>query len=157
MKFDDKYKVSNEFADLFSFGNEEEEIEHEAYMIMFRFLSELENLNSGTKPLRKKELAHKLGVSASYITQLFNGTKLINLSTLAKIEREFNVTFEVKARKNETLYSEGDTTVIMIPLQQQEPDGFHVWHRLKPDYEKKWRDPGSEIVAENNPKYMRAI
>jgi len=157
MKFEDKYKVSNEFADLFNFGNEEEEIEHEAYMIMFRFLSELENLNSGSKPLKKKELAQKLGVSSSYITQLFNGTKLINLITLAKIEREFNVIFEVKARMNETLYSEGDTTVIMMPLKQQEPDGFHVWSRLKPDYEKKWSDPEPEIVAENNPKYIRAI
>lgn len=157
MKFEDKYKVSNEFADLYNFTNKEEEIEHEAYMIMFRFLSELENLNSGTKLLKKKELAQKLGVSASYITQLFNGTKLINLITLAKIERELNITFEVKASRNETLYSEGDTTVVMMPFKHEVPVGFHVSYRLKPDYEKKWSDPEPEIVAENNPKYMRAI
>jgi len=157
MKFEDKYKVSNEFAGLFNFGNKEEEIEHEAYMIMFRFLSELENLNSGNKPLKKKELAQRLGVSSSYITQLFNGSKLINLVTLAKIEREFNVTFDVKARKNDTLYSEGDTSVIMMPIKQQEPDVLHVWSRLRPDYEKKWNDQEPDIVADENPKYMRAI
>jgi len=108
MKFKDKYNVSGDFTDLFTFRNQEEEIEHEAYMIMFRFLSELEKISSGEHPLKKKELAEKLGVSPSYITQLFNGRKLINLTTLAKIERAFNITFEIKVNQNEPLCLAGD-------------------------------------------------
>jgi transcriptional regulator with XRE-family HTH domain len=154
MKFKDRYNISEDFADLFTFRNEEEELEHEAYMIMFRFLSELEKLNSDEHPLKKKELAKKLGVSPSYITQLFNGNKLINLSTLARIERFFNITFEIKARQNEVLYSAGDIPFLSFPVKQTEPEGFWVWHNLKnPDYNRIQSRCESDSVAERDPKY----
>jgi transcriptional regulator with XRE-family HTH domain len=154
MKFNDKYNVSEEFADLYSFRNEEEEVGHEAYMIMFRFLSELEKLNSEGRKQKKKELAEKLGVSPSYITQLFNGNKLINLTALAKIERSFNITFEIKARQNEALYSAGDIPFLSFPVKQTEPEGFWVWHNLKyPDYNRIQSGCESDSVAERDPKY----
>ena len=85
MKFNEKYNVAPEFENLFSFKSKKEEIEHEAKMIMFRFFSELEKINS-ENPIKKKELAQTLKTSASYITQLYQGDKLINLLTLAKIQ-----------------------------------------------------------------------
>ena len=157
MKFKDKYNVSEEFADLFSFRNEEEELEHEAYMIMFRFLSELEKLDSEDRPLRKKELAEKLGVSPSYITQLFNGNKLINLITLAKIQRSYNITFEIKARQNESMYSAGDIPFESFPALQYEPSGFWIRHKLKkPDYGAIQGCCESDSVAESNSTYNAA-
>jgi len=154
MKFKDKYNVSEEFADLFVFSNEEEELEHEAYMIMFRFLSELEKLNSEDRPLKKKELAEKLGVSPSYITQLFNGNKLINFNTLAKIERAFNITFEIKTRQNESLYSAGDIPFESFPEKQYEPEGFWIWYKIKnPDYKKIQGCGKPDSVAESDSKY----
>lgn len=154
MKFNDKYNVSEEFADLYSFRNEEEEVEHEAYMIMFRFLSELEKLSSGDHPLKKNELAKKLGVSPSYITQLYNGSKLINLNTLAKIEKAFNISFEIKVSQNESLYSTGNITFESFPSEQYEPEGFWIWHNLKkPDYGNLQTCCKSDSVAENNLKY----
>jgi len=85
-----------ETQDLFSFKSKEEEIEHEARMIMFRFLSEIEKLNG--KPMKRKDLAKALETSPSYITQLFRGDKLINLTMLARIQDVFNITFEIKAK-----------------------------------------------------------
>ena len=135
MKYKDKYTISKEFEDLFTFQDEKEELDHEAHMIMFRFLSEVEEYHSGGKNIKRIELASKLGVSPSYITQLFKGAKLLNFTMLAKIQKAFNITFEVKARKNETLYSVDNLKVETLPSFPVEPEGFWVWHNLnKPDY-----------------------
>jgi transcriptional regulator with XRE-family HTH domain len=96
MKFKDKYHISPEFESLFAFKSKEEETEHEAKMLMFRFLNELEKIQ-GDKPLKKKDLAKAIGTSASYITQLYRGDKLINLLTLAKIQDAYGITFQIKA------------------------------------------------------------
>lgn len=105
MKFKDKYDIAPEFENLFSFKSKEEEIEHEAKMIMFRFLSELEKLNSDN-PIKKKELAQALDTSASFVTQLYQGNKLINLLALAKMQEAYNFTFEIKAKPNSENYTE---------------------------------------------------
>jgi len=108
MKYKDKYKISKEFEELFSFKDEKEELDHEAHMIMFRFLSEIEEHQAAGKHLKKNELASKLGVSPSYITQLFNGDKLLNFTMLAKLQKVFNITFEIKASKNDPPGSTGN-------------------------------------------------
>lgn len=99
MKFNKKFQVEPGFQSLFSFKNKKEKLEHDAKMIMFRFISEIEKLNQ-EKPMKKKDLAKALGTSASYITQLYRGDKLINLTTLAKLQDVYNLTFEIKAKIN---------------------------------------------------------
>jgi transcriptional regulator with XRE-family HTH domain len=99
MKFKEKFNINAEFEGLFTEKSKEEELEHEAKMIMFRFLNELEKMNS-EKPIKKKDLAKSLNTSASFITQLYRGDKLINLLTLAKIQDAYNITFEIKAKLN---------------------------------------------------------
>ncbi len=99
MKFKEKFNINAEFEGLFTEKSKEEELEHEAKMIMFRFLNELEKMNS-EKPIKKKDLAIALNTSASFITQLYRGDKLINLLTLAKIQDAYNITFEIKAKLN---------------------------------------------------------
>jgi transcriptional regulator with XRE-family HTH domain len=103
MNLKNKYKVNPEFEDLFSFADKDDELEHEAKMIMFRFLSELEKMAEDGK-IKKKDLAKKIGTSASYITQLFNGDKLVNLLTLAKIQDAYDFTFDIKAAPNDIAY-----------------------------------------------------
>lgn len=97
--------VNPEYESLFSFKNENERIEHEAHLIMFRFLSEIEKLNIDNK-IKRKDLAKKLGTSASYITQLYNGDKLINLTTIAKLQDVFKITFDIKAKLVDQNYNE---------------------------------------------------
>ncbi|HBG58049.1 helix-turn-helix domain-containing protein [Proteiniphilum sp. UBA5259] len=98
MKLTEKYNVDPEFEDLFSYKSKKEEIEHEAKMIMFRLLSSFEKIMD--RPIQKKEIAEAINTSPSYVTQLFKGDKLINFITLAKLEKAFDFTFDIEARKN---------------------------------------------------------
>lgn len=136
MKFNKKFDIEPGFESLFSSKTKEEEIEHEAKMIMFRFISELEKLKKD-KPLRKKDLAKALGTSASYITQLYRGDKLINMTTLAKLQDVYNLTFEIKAKLNSENYSEQvddsfDPTKVKSRMNDE--NGFWVFINRNPNY-----------------------
>lgn len=105
MKLNKKYNVAPGFESLFAHKSEEEALEHEARMIMARFLSEMEKVAS-EKKLKKADIAKAIGTSASFITQLYRGDKLINLTTLAKLQVAYDFTFEVKAKENSSNYQE---------------------------------------------------
>ncbi len=116
MKLTEKYKVNPEFEELFSFKSEKEELEHEAKMIMFRILSSFEKMID--RPIQKKEIAEAINTSPSYVTQLFNGDKLINLITLAKLQNTFNFTFQIEARmNNDNLKEKAEKAVKLIRLK----------------------------------------
>jgi transcriptional regulator with XRE-family HTH domain len=97
--------INPEFEDMLSFKSEEEKIEHEAQMISYRILSELEKMCDERK-IKKKDLAEMTGTSKSYITQLFNGTKSINTYIMAKFENALDISFEIKLRLNEESYGD---------------------------------------------------
>lgn len=77
--------------------SEQEIVENQADLLMFRFLSLVE---SRCKELgwNRKLLAEKIGTSASYITQLFRGDKVVNLVMLAKFQKVLGIEFEIKAK-----------------------------------------------------------
>jgi transcriptional regulator with XRE-family HTH domain len=157
MKFKDKYTISKDFENLFTFQDEKEELDHEAHMIMFRFLSELEEYHDSAKNLKKNELAAKLGVSPSYITQLFKGDKLLNFTMLAKIQKAFDLTFKIKAHKNESLYSVDILNIETLPSFPLEPEGFRVWHNVnKPDYNLSSDSCEKRLKVKNKPRESAA-
>jgi len=88
-------------------GTNENDIKHDTLMLMYRFLSEIEKL-SDEKNLSRKDLARSIGTSASYITQLFRGNKIINLETIAKFQKVFDIKFEIKAVSNNAEILFGD-------------------------------------------------
>jgi len=79
------------------------DIEFEREMLMHRFLSEIEKICE-EQNITKKELAEKIGTSASYITQIFRGTKTVNLETLAKFQHALDFKFEISAARNRTTF-----------------------------------------------------
>jgi transcriptional regulator with XRE-family HTH domain len=95
-KFQNSDEIRKAFQDLLTFKTPEEELDHRAKIIMFRILSEVEEL-AVNRNMTHKDLAMKIGTSASYITQLYRGNKLLNLFTIAKFEKVFGVTFSIKA------------------------------------------------------------
>lgn len=136
MKFNEKYNIDPEFEDLFSFKSEEEQLEHDAKMIMFRFFNELEKLEIDA-PIRNKDIAEIFGSSKSYVTQLMRGDKLINLLKIAKIQKSYDITFEIKARHNSENYRE--QIEHLYPLSERKKNnndlsGFWVYHTSKPRY-----------------------
>lgn len=94
MSTEEGNELIEEFKKLFEFKTDEEEIEHKAHMLSFRFLSEVE-MEMGRIGMSRTELAKRLRTSKSYITQLFRGNKLVNLTLLARIEKALNIKFSI--------------------------------------------------------------
>jgi transcriptional regulator with XRE-family HTH domain len=86
--------IKNEWDNLFNEMSYEDRVSSLADVLALQFLGlvdrkmELENIS-------KKELAEKIGTSASFITQLFRGDKRPNWNILAKMSVELGLEFKV--------------------------------------------------------------
>lgn len=135
MKFKDKYTISKEFEDIFSFENEKEELEHDAKMLMLQFFNEMENCKEENSNWKKKDLAKALGKSPSFISQLYSGDKIPSLQLLAKIQKALNISFKISARDESKNYNER-TDKMNFQNIQNDPSGYWVWIKKQPDYSK---------------------
>ena len=118
-------KILDAFNDLFDNISEQDKLNNEAKLIMFRFLDIVERKREKLG-WSKKELAKRVGTSASYITQLMRGDKLINMPTLAKMQRALNIQFDVS-----------EFTTYQEQTEDKKPpiaDGKGVWVYKKFDY-----------------------
>ncbi len=88
------------FDRLFEFKSPDEKLEHETYMLSFKFMHEVEEAME-RQGLSKKQLAERIGTSASYITQLFRGNRLLNLKTLARLQEALNIRFYISEESKE--------------------------------------------------------
>ena len=69
---------------------------------MAKFLEKIQEI-AAQKGLKKKDLAQKIGTSASYITQLYRGHKLLNLMTLAKLQKALDIEFDIAIKGSEQI------------------------------------------------------
>ncbi len=99
-----KKTTQERFNEILSFRNEAEKIQFEAEIFSLDIMYEVECLMKSQEfDLNKTQLANKLDVSKGYLTQLFTGDKLINLKTMAKLQRIFNIKFSVSHESIEKL------------------------------------------------------
>jgi len=91
-----KNEIKRSFDDIFNNSSFQDNVEHETQMLMFRFLSEVERVAEERGIKNRKDLANLVGVSASYLTQLFRGNKKLNFETIAKFQKALNIVFEIK-------------------------------------------------------------
>ena len=136
MNWNTKIEIKDAFESAFSSVDAKEDLEHNARMIMYRFLSEVERI-SEEKKLNRKQLAALIGTSASYITQLFRGNKLVNMETIAKFQLLFDVTFEIKAIPNKVEDIFKEMNVENIYDNQNATQGFWAFHNFNPSYSNK--------------------
>jgi transcriptional regulator with XRE-family HTH domain len=80
---------------------------------MAKFLDRIQEI-ADQKGLKKKDLAQKIGTSASYITQLYRGHKLLNLMTLAKFQRALDIEFEVSIKGTEQIPMKKENTEVYL-------------------------------------------
>lgn len=97
MKSNNADDIKNKFRLLLSEHSEQEGVEHDAYILMSRYLSEIDRIQDEIK-ITRKDLAREIKISPSYLTQVFRGDKPLNFVTIAKIQRALNIKFEVKAK-----------------------------------------------------------
>jgi len=77
------------------FENFENDYENEAKIIASKILSGISEITD-RKDLKRKNIADLIGTSASYLTQLYRGNKILNLVTLAKLKNKLNLNIEIK-------------------------------------------------------------
>lgn len=90
--------MSNKFDELFNLETEDQ-IEVDAYLLASRFLSVVEE-HAELNGLTRGSLAELVGVSAPYLSQVFRGNKLMNLTLAAKFQRALKFEFSIDIAKN---------------------------------------------------------
>jgi transcriptional regulator with XRE-family HTH domain len=86
--------IVRQFEKLLAFKTEDEKLSFEATKIHLDFMALLSDVME-EHGISRSELSLKLGTSPSYVTQLFNGDKLVNLVFVAKIQRIFKIGFSL--------------------------------------------------------------
>jgi len=127
-KLNSAEEIRSEFQKLFE-KSPEEQVEHRAQMLSWIFLSEAQKVMD-QKGWTRKQLAKEIGTSASYLTQLFRGDRLLNFKTVAKIEAALDIEFEVVSLRPGERGNRSDTSVehrnkedLQIePFQVNEPE-----------------------------------
>lgn len=92
-------EIRNEFQKLFE-KSPEEQVEHRAQLLSYIFLSEAQKAMD-RKGWTRKQLADEIGTSASYLTQLFRGDRLLNFKTVAKIEYALDLKYGIYEESNQ--------------------------------------------------------
>ena len=141
-----KKAIQKAFQDLLEPASREEKLELETLMLSTKFLSEIQ-LICDKRNILKKELAEKIGTSPSYVTQLFRGNKIINLETIAKIQIELGVSFNIRLAEAESGELKTPEDIQRI-LSMETPEG--MWYfkpHIKPNEEKIKGHQGEQIAA----------
>ncbi|MBQ4915087.1 helix-turn-helix transcriptional regulator [Maribacter sp. MMG018] len=81
------------------FDNHEIDYDIEAKVIASKVLSQISEI-AEKKHMNRKTIAELIGTSASYLTQLYRGNKLLNFVTLAKLKDKLNLNIEIKIKEN---------------------------------------------------------
>lgn len=113
-KKQEKQEFAQQFNALFDNYTKEERIEKEAFVLHMKIMSEVEK-KMEEKKWKKKDLAKAVGTSASYITQLFRGDRMVNLEMVAKFQEAFGGEFVINwCNKNEQMWKTIKNSVTFI-------------------------------------------
>lgn len=93
-----KDSVNRNLANLFNTLSQEEEMASKADLLSLQFLG-LVDQKMEELGMSKKELAQRVGTSASFITQLFRGDRKPSWKMLAKMETELGIEFKVTTQE----------------------------------------------------------
>src|SRR5664279_1880032 len=126
MSLSNKGFAEKSFNDLSDSIGESDKMMIETRLLMYRFLSEIDKITS-EREINRKELAKLTGTSASYITQLYQGKKIINLQMLTRIKKALNIDFkiEVVSAERKTKSNVTERSVIKIARVVQK-NAVHV-------------------------------
>lgn len=126
-------EIKNKFKDLLSFDSKKDQHKHDAKILIAQYVNHILSTMESTG-MKRKYLAEQIDTSSSFITQLFRGDKLINFITLAKIQDALKIKFQVSVKFDNGIFSN------LSYLQDEEQDGYWVFHANKPDYDSKFND-----------------
>lgn len=124
-KLKNNTEIKEGLNNLFEQLTEKEILDNEAKLIMFRFLSIIETKREELGWSRKV-LAEKIGTSPSYISQLFRGDKLINMNTLAIIQKVMDIQFEISQNKTSEVKIANKTIPVAVHRSLSEKNSWSL-------------------------------
>ncbi|WP_114752011.1 helix-turn-helix domain-containing protein [Pleomorphovibrio marinus] len=129
--------IKKEWDALFGTMSQEDLVSSKADLLAMQFLG-LVDQKMEQENISKKDLAQKIGTSASFITQLFRGDRKPNWNILAKMSLELGIEFKVMT---EGMIQERVTEELM-------------------DYHKRWTKTQEYLKLKNqvtNPQAVMAV
>lgn len=101
----------SDLFNLISLNSENEKVEFEKEVLHTMCMNQV-RMHMGK--MKNAELAKKVGVSSSFISQLFSGDKIVSLELLAKFQRVLKFKFYIES-KSDIEKVEEDSNVIRMP------------------------------------------
>lgn len=124
------------------FDNNEVDYDIEAKVLASKVLSEI-SIITDKKDLNRRSVAELIGTSASYLTQLYRGTKLLNFITLAKLKDKLDLDFEIRVKEKE--YNDLDINFNYDNFTRKISNGskefsWSIYTNLKSENKDAWTD-----------------
>lgn len=124
------------------FDNHEVDYDIEAKILASKVLSEI-SIITDKKDLNRKSVAELIGASASYLTQIYRGTKLLNFITLAKLKDKLDLDFEIRVKEKE--YNNSDIDFNYGNLTREFSQGskefsWSIYTNLKSENKDTWTE-----------------
>jgi len=102
--------LENDLLNIITLNGENDKIEFEKEVLHATCMNQV-RIHMGK--MKNAELAKKVGVSSSFISQLFSGDKIVSLELLAKFQRVLKFKFYIES-KSDIEKVEEDTNVIKM-------------------------------------------
>ena len=115
MSLKNRGTAEKSFEELSGSISEPDQIMIETRILMYRFLSEIDKITH-ERGINRKELAELAGTSASYITQLYQGKKIINLQMITRLKKALNIDFEVSVINSDEKKKTDRTDISVIQI-----------------------------------------
>lgn len=124
------------------FDNNEVDYDIEAKVLASKVLSEI-SIITDKKDLNRRSVAELIGTSASYLTQLYRGTKLLNFIILAKLKDKLDLDFEIRVKEKE--YNDLDINFNYDNFTRKISNGskefsWSIYTNLKSENKDAWTD-----------------
>lgn len=101
----------NDLLDLITLNSENDKVEFEKEVLHAMCMNQV---RTHMGKMKNAELAKKIGVSSSFISQLFSGDKIVSLELLAKFQRVLKFKFYIESKSDIEKVDE-DANVIKMP------------------------------------------
>ena len=93
----DNYE-NNVLSDLLGFENDIEKLNFQKEILSLKFIKVIENYLNQNR-IKRKEFAKLTGYSTSYVSQVFNANKYVNMDFLVKAQNALELPFDIKLGK----------------------------------------------------------
>lgn len=101
-------------------------IELDRDILSAKFLSEIQFFLDENK-ITRKNFANKVGVSQSFISQLFTGEKVVSMEFLAKTQQAYKIKFNIRLEETLDYSSKSDSEFKQVYLDMNIIDKQNNW------------------------------